>query len=89
MLHVHGQPLRAGEVERLVRALTDDGGLDAVEAATTILHAYANDHFAARLSLDTREAIYFVLAAEGDLPEGLEQLRETLSRHVLALLKII
>jgi hypothetical protein len=29
------------------------------------------------------------LAAEDDLPEGLEQLRETLSRHVVALVKIM
>lgn len=89
MLHVHGQPLRSREVERLIRALTDDGRPDAVEAATTILHAYANDHFAAQLSFDTRDAIYFVLAAEEELPEGLVQLREMLGRHVVALLKII
>jgi hypothetical protein len=89
MLHVHGQPLRSWEVERLIRALRQDGGPAAVEAAGTIIHAFVNDRFAAPLTFGTREAISFVLAAEDDLPEGLEQLRETLSRHVVALVKIM
>ena len=89
MLHVHGQPLRSREVERLIRALADDGGTAAVEAADTSTHAYVNDHFAAQLNFDTREAICFVLASEEDLPESLERLRETLSRHVVALVKIM
>jgi hypothetical protein len=89
MLHVHGQPLRSREVERLVRALSADGGPAAVEAAETTLHAFVNDHFAVPLSFDTREAICFVLAAEEDLSDGLDQLRETLSRHVVALVKIM
>ena len=89
MLHVHGQPLNSGEVERLIRALRDDGGPAAVEAARTISHAYANDHFAAQLNFDTREAICFVLGSEDNLPESLERLRETLGRGVVALVKIM
>ena len=89
MLHVHGQPLRSQEVERLIRALSDDGGPAAFEAAGRIVHAFVNDHFAVPLSFETREAICFVLAAEEDLSDGLEQLRDTLSRHVVALVKIM
>jgi hypothetical protein len=89
MFHVHGQPLNSQEVERLIRALRNDGGPAAVEAAGTIVHAYVNDHFAAQLKFATREAICFVLASEDDLPEALEDLRETLSRHVIALVEII
>ena len=88
MLHVHGQPLNSREVELLIRALTDDGGPQAREAASTICHAYAYDHFSAQLNFDTREAICFVLAAKRVLPDALEQLRETLSRHVVALVMI-
>ena len=89
MLHVHGQSLNEQELERLLEALTDDGGPDAVAVATEISHAYASDRFAVRLDFEAREAIYFVLATEEDLPEGLMELRETLGRHVLALLKIM
>src|SRR3954462_988796 len=89
MLHVHGEPLSSTEVERLIRALNDDGGPAALEAATTIAHAYVEDHFSAPLSFDTREAIAFVLAGEDDLTEGLQHLRETLSRHAGAPLKIM
>ena len=89
MLHVHGQPLRSEEVERLVRALSEDGGPAAVEAAGNILHAFVNDHFSVRLTFDTREAICFVLAAEEDPSDGLDELRETLSRHVVALVEIM
>ena len=89
MLHVHGQPLESREVERLIRVLREDGGPAAVEAARTVIHAYVNDHFAVPLSFETREAICFVLAAEEDLSDGLEALRETLSRHVVALVKIM
>ena len=88
MLHVHGQPLNSREVERLIQILTDDGGLEALEAASTIRHAYVYDRFAAQLNFDMREAICFVLAAEEELPEALDQLRETLSRHVIALVLI-
>jgi hypothetical protein len=77
------------EGERLIRALNDDGGPAALEAATTIGHAYVKDHFSATLTFDTREAIAFVLAWEDDLTEGLQHLRERLSRHVVALLKIM
>jgi hypothetical protein len=89
MLHVHGEPLSSTEVERLILALNDDGGPAALEAATTIAHAYVRDHFSATLTFDTREAIAFVLAWEDDLTEGLQHLRETLSRHVVALVKIM
>ena len=89
MLHVHGQPLESREVERLIRVLREDGGPAAVEAARTVIHAYVSDHFAVPLSFETREAICFVLAAEEDLSDGLEALRETLSRQVVALVKIM
>jgi hypothetical protein len=89
VLHVHGHPLGGSEVELLIRVLRQDGAPAAVEAAGTIIHAYANDRFAAQLSFETREAILFVLAVEDDLPDGLDRLRETLSRHVVALVEII
>ena len=74
MLHVHRQPLRPDEVERLTRALnTDDGGPDAVDAALKVLRAYVHDACAA----GTHESTRFVLASDDDLYEGLEQLRDT------------
>ncbi len=89
MVHVHGQPLSEQELGRLIEALMADGGPDAVAAAREILHAYAHDRFAARLDFDTRDAIYFVLSAAEDLPDGLVQLRDALGRCVLALLMIM
>jgi hypothetical protein len=88
MTHVHGQPLGEPELERLIVDLTNDGGPDAIAAATEVLRAYAHDRYAARLDFDTREAIYFVLAADEDLPEGLQQLRDALGRCILAQLKL-
>ena len=68
MLHVHGQPLNSREVERLIQILTDDGGLEALEAANTIRHAYVYDRFAAQLNFDMREAICFVLQRRKNCP---------------------
>ena len=88
MLHVHGQPLTEQDLERLILDLTNDGGPDAVAAATEVVRAYAQDRFAARLDLDTRDAIYFVLAADEDLSEGLTGLRDALGRCILSQLKL-
>jgi hypothetical protein len=88
MIHVHGQPLEKQDLDRLIADLTDDGGPDAIAAATEVLRAYAQDRFAARLDFDTRDAIYFVLAADEDLPEGLDQLKRALGRCILSQLKL-
>ena len=88
MLHVHGQPLPEPEIRRLIELLSADGGPDAREAARVILNACAGDRFAAALSFDTRDAIYFVLSTAEDLPDGLAKLKETLGRGILALLQI-
>ena len=88
MIHVHGQPLAEHELDRLIVDLTNDGGPDAIAAATEVLRAYAQDRFAARLDFDTRDAIYFVLAADEELPEGLKQLRDALGRYILSQLKL-
>ena len=88
MIHVHGQPLEDEDIDRLIVDLTNDGGPDAIAAATEVLRAYAQDRFAAHLDFDTRDAIYFVLAVDEDLPEGLKQLRDALGRCILSQLKI-
>jgi hypothetical protein len=88
MLHVHGQPLAEKDVERLVFDLTNDGGPDALSAATGVLRDYAHDRFATQLDLDTRDAIYFVLAADEEIPEGLKPLRDALGRCILSQLKL-
>ena len=88
MVHVHGQPLTEQDIDLLIAGLMNDGGPDAVAAATEVFHAYAQDRFAARLDFDTRDAIYFVLAADRDLPEGLTGLRDALGRCILSELKL-
>ena len=81
-------PWQNEELDRLIVDLTNDGGPDAIAAATEVLRAAAQDRFAAHLDFDTRDAIYFVLAADEDLPEGLKQLRDALGRCILAQLKL-
>ena len=88
MFHVHGEPLAEEDVERLILDLTNDGGPDAIAAATAIFRDYVQERFATQLDLDTRDAIYFVLAADESLPEALKRLRDALGRCILSQLKL-